>query len=511
MPTASTASRRPPRARRASHARRPTAVAALACVLLAGCIKRPAVLVDADLLEPMRPETSWLPSASDRAAVELARVALVAPPPPTLRARQGAAGIEIERALAAVKAATTEETGDRLLPLATDLRNATLDDPIGYRRASRSLKRRFGLDPRLRSRLSRTVEDDPIRLAVRRQLDGWHTLWARTFNAVSEPLGNSLITGFVIAPFQLANSITHYFAEFSNREALSLTGRQALAHRKDFLGRHPDTELTPKLERQIAKGDVKLARTLAHRRVRAADNAYDSGEWLLSSLQAEAAERILSEAPDHNRRLRRKAHKLAVRAGDRLDARHARRARSLEARASEPTTRDAELRLASSLLAGPVTLAGVDPLLRAYLETGGSRDRAEFVLALAQHEMGFERASRERIARLAAGRVDRDPMVRHARAIENDAWQNPFPRLRRAAAVGAARGDRLSAGRRVGEATALSEPAEADRLPRRRAHHRDDDRDGADPRGPVVLDGRTGFPARRLAGRLPLPLALSRW
>ena len=29
--------------------------------------------------------------------------------------------------------------------------------------------------------------------ALKRQLDGWHTLWARTFNAVSEPLGNSLI------------------------------------------------------------------------------------------------------------------------------------------------------------------------------------------------------------------------------------------------------------------------------------------------------------------------------
>ena len=86
------------------------------------------------------------------------------------------------------------------MPLAIDLRNATLDDPIADRAGARKLRRRFGLDPRLESRLDQTIQDDPLRLAGRRQFDGWHRLWARTFNAVVEPLGASAITGFVLAP-----------------------------------------------------------------------------------------------------------------------------------------------------------------------------------------------------------------------------------------------------------------------------------------------------------------------
>ncbi len=141
--------------------------------------------------------------------------------------------------------ASKDEDGSDLVHLATDLRNAALDDPIAYREASRELDKEWGIDPRLTGRLERTIRDDPLRLAGRRQFDGWHRLWARTFNAVAEPIGSSAITGFVLAPYQIANSLIHYFAEFSNSEPLSLTDRQALDLREEFVARHPDSPVAP--------------------------------------------------------------------------------------------------------------------------------------------------------------------------------------------------------------------------------------------------------------------------
>ena len=117
------------------------------------------------------------------------------------------------------------------------------------------------------TRLDRTIDDSLLRLANHRIYDGWERLWARTFNAVSEPLGSSVITGFVLAPYQLANSLVHYFAEFSNSEPLSLTERQALALRQEFLLRYPDTELTPELEKKVGEGVILLEKTRALRRV----------------------------------------------------------------------------------------------------------------------------------------------------------------------------------------------------------------------------------------------------
>ena len=415
----------------------------LACALwlvLGGCARPNAIVVDELLVAPARARP-WLPGPADLAAAELATAALVA------RAGDGSAPeTEIQtKAKAKAQAAATmdprvdalvarldelelNDDQDDLPNLAIDLRNATLDDPIAYREASRELRKRFGLDPRLKGRLDRTIQDDPLRLAGRRQFDGWHRLWARTFNSVAQPLGNSAITGFVIAPFQLANSLIHYFAEFSNSEPLSLTDRQALALRQEFVARHPESPIVPAVQKKIDRDVLKLEKTLAIRRLRSAEKALDSGEPRLAAHQAKNAVEALAQHPEANRRTRQRAQRLVeeTEAAVAIEERRARR--SLGAVATRPETRRAEWSLAAALLARPLHVEDVAALVADYRAASGSQGegRIGFIRATARVEDDFEAAARDQLRSVSAAPADRESMARHARALLADDWQNPY-------------------------------------------------------------------------------------
>ncbi|MEZ4355797.1 MAG: hypothetical protein R3F16_19330 [Myxococcota bacterium] len=347
----------------------------------------------------------------------------------------------MESALAALLAAPASERNDDLAPLAIDLRNATLDDPIADRAASRALERRRGLDPRLATRLDEIVGDDPLRLARSRQRDDWHLLWARTFNSISEPLGSTAITGFVLAPYTLANSFIHYFAEFSNAEPLSQTGRQALSLRREFLERHPDSPLAPELARRVDRDAIKLEKTLAMRRVRAGEDALEAGEARLARHHARAALDLLEPHPDANARLRRRAIRLAKASDAQTATRDRLLTRSLEVRppttgSVDSETSPAAIALAARVIAAPLAPGTLENELAAYRRVAGDRGRArvELVRAIAQHEAGFEAEARDRLEVVAAlGRAD-IATARHARTWLDDEWQNPygaFVRLRR--------------------------------------------------------------------------------
>jgi hypothetical protein len=400
-------------------------------LLTGGCFKRSAI-VTSDLLKPMATPLPWLPTDADIAAVRLARAALVAEPLPALTSKDGSRpDPRVERAMERLTESVTEKDQRNFVPLGLDLRNATLDDPIADRDATRKLRRRRGLDPRLKSRLDRIIADDPLRLARRRVSDGWHRLWARTFNAVSEPLGNSLITGFVIAPFQLVNSIIHYFAEFSNSEPLSFTGRQALRLRKDFLAAHPDTRWTPKIQKKVDRAQVKLEKTLALRRTRASERSLDADHSGLALHHANAAVEILSAHPKKNGRLRRRAKRASVKADKAQNEIDRLKALSLGSERAPKALRPIERELSTTLLSGPASFERIDPALALYLSQGGSPDRAEFIRATAQLENGFEAGARKRLARVAARPAKSTPMARHANALLEDPWQNPYRAFRR--------------------------------------------------------------------------------
>jgi len=391
-----------------------------------GCLGKSAVVVE-DLLTPIAPAVPWLPSEPDLAVARLAETALAARSAPSKGPQdRPIAPSSVEGALARLESVATDPRYERLVPLARDVRNTTLDDPIAYRKASKIVRKERGLDPRFKNRLDRIIADDPIKLAKRRQRDGWERLWARTFNAVSEPLGSSLITGFVIAPYTIVNSIIHYFAAFSNNEPLSKTGRQALVHRQDFLAQHPDTELTIELQKKIAVGEMLLEKTLALRRVRLAERSFDAGHARLALIEADAAITVLDRNPNTNSNLRKRTRKIRAKAIERVAEIDRLRAMSLEARMPPPELLDSELRLSSRILAGRLELHELEAPFARYMEAGGPRDRIDFITAIAQHETGYEAENRVQLERVASRRPDRSTMARHARTLADDDWQNPY-------------------------------------------------------------------------------------
>jgi hypothetical protein len=422
--------------------RGPLRLCCLALVLACcgGCFLIPKSVVVEDLLEPIAARKRWLPAPGDLASARLARKALIAKPTPGLKESDpNTASPALETALEDLKRSKLSEDDDDVIPLAIDLRNATLDDPIAYRAGSRKLRSRRGLDPRIKSRLDRTIDDDPIRLAKRRQFDGWHLLWARTFNTISEPLGSTLITGFVLAPYQLANSIIHYFADFSNNEALSLTDRQALTLRQDFLLAHPDTELTIPLEKKIEKSELLLAKTLALRRVRAAERAFDAGGPALALHQAKVAIKILTEYPEEYARLRKRAYRIESKAAESLALTSRYRIESLGARRSPESLQEAERALAAALIGMPRGSNEIEAQIADYQAIAGNAGdgRIEFIRALEQHEIGFDFDALKRLRKLAVVNPERDTMARHAKTLVDDDWQNPhgaFERLKRVSA-----------------------------------------------------------------------------
>ncbi len=398
-----------------------------------GCLKPPTILVE-NLLEPLARPALWVPADSDLAAARLARAALIAQSiPASTPGGSPRVAPSVENALAELTSIDFPKDDAKLVPLAIDLRNSTLDNPIAYRAASRVLMDRRNLDPRIVGRLDTTIDDDPIILAKRRQFDGWHRLWARSFNAVSQPLGSTAITGFVLAPYQLANSLIHWAADFSNTEPLSGTDRQALVLRQDFLRKHPTTELTEVLEGKIAKSTILLEKTLALRRVRAAENALDHDEPALALHQAEVAFDTLAPHPSKNGRLRKRVLKAEAEASKRIAKSSHLRIRSLESTPGPVDSRDAARALGRTLLTKPSSSPEWDLRLAEYrMQREGPGDGlSEYIFSLRQHESGYDRVVRGRLARLAAVGSVKDKMARHAQALLEDSWQNPFGAFKR--------------------------------------------------------------------------------
>ena len=163
------------------------------------------------LLLPMKRSVGWLPEPSDKAGAKAAAAALANKPE------------LLQEQVVLIRETNDTHKGEDLEILSQDLVHSTLDDPRAYRKASAKLKRGLGTDHSVQARLDQAVSNDPLGLARRRRLDTWETYWARTFNAVAKTVGQSVTSGFVLAPVQLATTTGHYLASFSNDEPLSIT------------------------------------------------------------------------------------------------------------------------------------------------------------------------------------------------------------------------------------------------------------------------------------------------
>jgi len=375
------------------------------------------------LLDPLPAPAVQAPSQLDLAVVDLAAGALA-----------GDRG-EMERSLSEIESLHTREARKEagrqghpemkgLVPLCIDLENSALDDHSEYRAAAKKLLRRRDLDPALKARLKQSVADDPLRLARRRNLDTWETLWARTFNAISEPLGRSLMSGVMMAPLALATSGAHYLAGLYERPPISLQDRQALTLRKRFLDRNPDAPETPKVTAKVLRAERKLVEAHVQRHLGTGWQALQGGRPRLAATSARQA--LLYSPNDED------AQKLLTTAGAWIDALWERRQHSLEASAEPSASRSEPVQqLLEALLSRPDAslldeLARRTRALRAADPDGRSADEAEFILALVQYELGHESASWERLRELSERAPASSNMARHAAALVEDPLQNSY-------------------------------------------------------------------------------------
>jgi hypothetical protein len=300
--------------------------------------------------------------------------------------------------------------------------NATLFAGRSYRQATDELLERPDMGAATRARLEESQRDDPLALANARIRDAWMIEFARAFNAISEPLGHSIMTSQV-APYRLASSLLWYALQWAKKEPLPLQRRQALAHWKQFVELYPDDPEAGKLEARIAKAEERWTRTHRDRELERARRA------LRAKRPHEAltyAERAMRHTPDH----------------EKSQAMHA---RTLQAVAHS------EDRLASSVgfalpPSGRLAARGTRELAIALLDPKGDvaaearaiptssalADEAVFAEAIAAGEAGDDAAMWGALRELA----DCDPaecnMARYAQAEIADPVRNPYDTFRRA-------------------------------------------------------------------------------
>lgn len=386
-----------------------------ACLLSAGC-RTPGARPIAPAIDSEVKFSARIPDVADYAAADLASAALVSD------------HVEADRMLRRLRAIDTVlvsggEHPTGLVPAATDLVNATSDSDRRYRAATRVLLEEDSLDPALRARLSQSEQDDPLSLADARIRDARMISFARAFNSLAEPIGQSLLTT-TLAPYRLARSLLRYALQLYVQEPLPLQRRQALAHWKEFVARYPNTPESVALRPRIESADRALNETRYDRMLAAAKRALEVGQTRLALVYADQALRLLPEDVAASE-LREEADQLLL-------EQRANRSRSVEGARQLAVASPPARRLSVELLIpdGEVATASRE-LLRAD-PNGPLADEARFAGALARGEAGEEQAMWQELEDLADGDLGSSNMARHARALILDPESNPYAAFRTA-------------------------------------------------------------------------------
>jgi hypothetical protein len=261
-------------------------IGATLIALFAGCRTPGAQPIEPAIDSQVRFSTR-VPDVADYAAAELATAALISDDERADRVLRRLRSID-------TVLITAGELPTGLVPVATDLVNATLDAPRAYRSVTRKLLESDQLDPALRERLSQSGQDDPLALADARIHDARVISFGRVFNALAEPIGKSILTTS-LAPYRLAKSLLGYAIQVYTDEPLSLQRRQALGHWKEFVARYPNAPETDELLPRIERADIALAETRYEQMMKIAERALEVGQPRLALVYADRALRLLPE------------------------------------------------------------------------------------------------------------------------------------------------------------------------------------------------------------------------
>ncbi len=359
-----------------------------------------------------------VPDVADRTVVEVARAALLSRPEAAERAVRRLEAIDT-----VLEAADEPPTG--LVPAATDLANATQDDPRAYRAGTQELLERDDLDPALRARLEIAEHDDPLVLARDRLREDWLLEFGRAFNAMAEPLGSS-ITTFTLAPYRLARSVVNYALALHAREPLPLRQRQALAHWKSFIAQHPEAPEASELAPRVTAAEWRWQRTQRNRDLRVAEEALDEERYPLALVHADRALRRVPEDPE--------ASELRDAAAQGLLEERERQRRSL---ASAPELEPAVDSAGQRAIAVALLRSRGDAVaaVRDFDPTAGDgplSDEARFAHAISLGELGQEDAMWRELEALASEDPRSSNVARHAAALVARPEANPHRAFRRA-------------------------------------------------------------------------------
>ena len=285
----------------------PTAALALGfAAFLCACQGPAATVVRAPLGGQSR-LAAILPDALDRSAAELAVATLSGDAERVAAARE-----QLEQSERALRG-DGEPSG--LVPFGLEAADAVLAPGRGAQAAVRQRLERDDVEPALRERLERELEADPLHLAEQRLFEARYAAFARLFNAVSTPVGRSLLNPIQL-PYALGYSVARAAVDTADGDSLDLRRRQALFYWEEFARRHPEApelaELAPRIERYRERWN----RTRAERALEQARDALDDGRTPAALIYAERSLRQLDGDPARQARDRARA-KLAAEQGER--------------------------------------------------------------------------------------------------------------------------------------------------------------------------------------------------
>jgi hypothetical protein len=388
------------------------ALLAICAVAAAACQTPAATPIGSPVLRDVH-FAPIVPDAADHAAADLLAAALVADRKGTDRAIAALEDVDAQR-----RKSGAGPTG--LVPLARDLRNAAFLGERAYRRAARVLLERRDVPGTERGRLSRLSASDPLALANARMRDAYLRSTARLFNALVEPVGRSIMTT-ALAPYRLGESLAAYALAVYRDDALPLQRRQALAHWKEFIARHPDAPEAPEISARIAAAEVRWHRTLCDAALERARGAIGHGRPREALFYAEAA---LRQEPDEAA-----AQKLHDRAAHEISVQRDQRAESLrfELAPGAPLLPAGTRRVALALLApgGDIAAAARD-----LPERGPVAEAARMALAGERGRAGDDAGMWEALRALAR---DSEPaLARHIRSDLESPVRNPYDAFERA-------------------------------------------------------------------------------
>ncbi|MGH0031588.1 MAG: hypothetical protein ACQGVC_17480 [Myxococcota bacterium] len=337
-----------------------------------------------------------VPDTADHAAADLAAAALVADVEGAARALDTIAAFDDAR----------EAGPTGLEPAAVDLWNAASVPGRGWREASEEVLERDDLDPALRERIERALQDDPLERASDSVHDARMNAFARFFNTIVEPVGQSVLNT-ALAPYRIGRSLVRYGIYLYRRDPLPLERRQALAHWKDFLARYPDADEAAEVAKDVEKAQARWHQTMRKKALAGAEAALEGGRPREALV---LADRALRHSPENER-----AEEIRQEAGERLLAIRADLARSVGFALPE-----------GHELLPPGTRRSAIELLEGRAAAGSERPEMRFARAGVLDREGDELGSSRILHALADGDPDRENMVRHASAALADPLRNPW-------------------------------------------------------------------------------------